>query len=293
MAATSKTQGRVPKERAMSLTRVLNAPRQLVWEALTRPEHMVHWMSSKEWTTPSATVDLREGGAYRVEMRPLEGGEGFFFEGVYDEIVEPELIVQSLTDGRVMRTTLEDAGPGKTKLTISWEMAEAEELERQGYTEFLDKLAAFLADRRADKPEVIVTKVIDAPRERVFKAWTDAEELKRWFGPRGFSIPTAVSDARPGGAFRVVMRFAQGDGKDYPSTGTYREVVPPERIVMRMAGEGADGRIADSILTVTFTERAGKTLVIIHHTGMPGSELGGAAQGWAQSLDKLAGVLAA
>jgi uncharacterized protein YndB with AHSA1/START domain len=293
MTAASKTQGLVPKNRVMSMTRTLNAPRELVWEVYTQPEHMVHWLASNDWTTPSAEVDLRPGGRHRVEMRPLEGGEGFFFEGVYDEIVEPELLVLRIGDGRIMRTTLEDLGGSKTKLTIAWEMAEAEELERQGYSQILDKLAAYVVDRRPDKPEIIITREFEAPREVVFKAWTDPAQLRQWFGPNGFSVPTAESDPRPGGVFRVVMRFSAGDGKDYPSTGTYREVIAPERIVMTMAGEGADGSITDSLLTLTFTERAGKTLLILHHTAGAGKGLGGAAEGWKQSLDKLAKLIAA
>jgi len=292
MAATTKTQGRMPTQRVMTLTRTLNAPRDLVWQVYTQPEHIVHWMAANDWTTPSAQSDPRTGGRVRIEMRPLEGGEGFFLEGIYEEVVEPELIVLAIGDGRILRTTLEDAGPGKTTITLSWEMAREEELERQGYTQILDKLTAYLADRRPNKPEIVLTRVIDAPRERVFRAWTDPKQLKHWFGPQGFTIPSAESDPRPGGTFRVVMRFAEGDGKDYPSTGTYREVVPPERIVMTMAGQGAEGSIDDSLLTVTFTERAGKTLLILHHTaGASGKELGGAAQGWTQSLDKLAKFL--
>lgn len=292
MAASDSSDAtvRAPSERAMTLARVFDAPRELVWRVYTRPEHMVHWMASKEWTTPSAEADLRPGGRFRIEMRPLEGGEGFFFEGVYDEIVEPERIVQKLGDGRVMRTTFEDLGGGKTRLTLTWEMALGEELERQGYTQILDKLAAYLADRRADKPELILTRVFDAPRDLVFDAWTQPEHLRHWFGPKGFTTPTAGSDVRPGGAFRIAMRAP--DGTVYWAQGVYRELVRPERIVCTMSGEGEEGTIADSLLTVTFLERSGKTLVIVHQTGVPLSGLAGASQGWSESLDKLAAHLA-
>jgi uncharacterized protein YndB with AHSA1/START domain len=273
------------------MTRVFDAPRDLVWRAYTEPEHVVHWLSSKEWTTPSAQIELRPGGTFKVEMRPLDGGEGFVFGGTYDEIKEPELIVQVIGDGRIMRTTFEEAGAGRTKLTLSWEMAMDEALERQGYTEILDKLTGYIRDRRKDKREVLLTRVFDAPRQLVFDAFTKPEHLRHWFGPNGFTVPTAESDPRPGGAFRVCMNFTDGDGKDYWATGTYKEVVPPQRIVMTMSGEGTAGNIADTHLTITFTERGGKTLVIIHQTGLPLTEVAGASQGWTESLDKLAEYL--
>jgi uncharacterized protein YndB with AHSA1/START domain len=285
-----KTSDRVPTERVMTLTRVFDAPRELVWKAFTQAEHIVHWMASKDWTTPSAETDPRQGGRFRIEMRALEGGEGFFFEGVYTEIVEPERIVQSISDGRVMRTTFEDLGGGRTRLTLTWEMAMSEDLERQGYTQILDKFTEYLRDRRADKAELILTRVFDAPRELVFAAWTEAEHLKRWFGPNGFTIPIAESEVRPGGAFRVCMRAP--DGTDYWAKGVYREIVAPERIVCTMSGEGTEGNITDTLLTVTFAPQAGKTRVIVHQTGIPPTERRGASQGWSESLDKLAADLA-
>jgi uncharacterized protein YndB with AHSA1/START domain len=284
---------RVPVKRVMTMTRVFDAPRELVWRVYTEPEHIVHWLSAKEWTTPSAAIDLRRGGTFNVEMRPFDpkAGEGFFMGGTYDEIKEPELIVQLLGDGRIMRTTFEDAGAGKTKLTLSWEMAMDEALERQGYTEILEKLTGYLRDRRTGEPEVILTRLFDAPRDIVFDAFTNPEHLRHWFGPNGFTVPTAESDARPGGKFAVCMNFTDGDGKDYWARGEYKEVVPPQRLVMTMSGEGSDGNIEDTHVTITFTERGGKTLVIIHQTGMPIAQIAGASQGWTQSLDKLAAYL--
>jgi uncharacterized protein YndB with AHSA1/START domain len=88
------------------------------------------------------------------------------------------------------------------------------------------------------------------------------------------------------------MNFTDGDGKDYWARGEYKEVVPPQRLVMTMSGEGADGNIEGTQVTITFTTRGGKTLVIIHQTGMPITQIAGASQGWSESLDKLAVYLA-
>jgi uncharacterized protein YndB with AHSA1/START domain len=285
------TAAKTPTRRVMTLTRDLDAPRDLVWSVYTQPEHIVHWLAASDWTTPSAEVDARRGGRFKVEMRPLNGTEGFFFEGTYDEVIEHELLVLEIGDGRIMRTTFEDLGPKKTRLTLSWEMALDEAQERQGYTQILDKLTEFVRDRRPNKRELIITRVFDAPRDLVWKAFTEPDRLRQWFSPKGFETTTAEADLRPGGAFGVVMRFTEGDGKDYPATGTYREVVAPSRIVMTMSGEGTDGTIADTHLTITLLERGGRTLVIIHQTGMPLTETAGASEGWTQILDKLAEYL--
>src|SRR5438093_9715892 len=82
--------------------------------------------------------------------------------------------------------------------------------------------------------EFTITRVFDAPRELVWKAWTDPEQVARWFGPRGISTPrsTITMDVRPGGTFALTM-IGDDDGKEYPSGGTFLEVVEPERLVWR------------------------------------------------------------
>jgi uncharacterized protein YndB with AHSA1/START domain len=282
---------KMPTNRVMTLTRDFDAPRDLVWKVYTQPEHIVHWMAANDWTTPSADVDARRGGRFKVEMRALNEQEGFLFEGVYDEVVEPELLVLAIGDGRIMRTTFEDLDGKRTRLVLSWEMALDEAQERLGYTQILDKLTRYLKDRSPTKPEIIITRVFDAPRDLVFKAFTEPDRLKQWFGPKGFTVPTAESDPRPGGAFRLGMKMAEGDGTVYWVTGTYRAVVPPERIVMTMSGEGTEGDAKDTQLTITLLERDGRTLVILHQTGMPLGAIAGASEGWTQSLDKLAALL--
>ena len=83
----------------------------------------------------------------------------------------------------------------------------------------------------AAKGSVVITRIFDAPRERVWKAWTDPEQLKHWWGPKGFTTPVFRADLRVGGALLYCMRSPEG--KDYWGTGVYREIVPVTRIVTR------------------------------------------------------------
>ena len=131
--------------RVLTLTRVFDAPRELVWKAYTDPKHIVKWMFANDWESPFAETDVRPGGAFRIGMRPADHSEeGFAFEGEYREVVKPDRIVQVIGDGRVVTTTFEDQG-GRTKLTLSLEMAMSEEQERAGWTQILENFARHVA----------------------------------------------------------------------------------------------------------------------------------------------------
>jgi uncharacterized protein YndB with AHSA1/START domain len=131
--------------RTLTLTRVFDAPRDLVWTAYTDPAHITKWMFANDWETPYATVDVRAGGKFNIGMRPADHSEqGFDFGGTYREVVKPLRIVQVADDGRVLTTTFEEV-LGGTKLTLALEMAMSEEQERGGYSQILDHFAAHLA----------------------------------------------------------------------------------------------------------------------------------------------------
>lgn len=143
--------------------------------------------------------------------------------------------------------------------------------------------------------EITLTRVYDAPREEIFAMWTEAHHLARWWGPDGFTAPRVESDPRPGGALVIVMA---GPG-DFEETlrATYRDVVPPERLVVDSAVDGADGtRFLESSHTVTFADAGGKTEVTVHARasvfrpeGL--AALDGMLAGWAQSLQCLDDVV--
>ncbi|HVK42452.1 MAG TPA: SRPBCC family protein [Phenylobacterium sp.] len=81
----------------------------------------------------------------------------------------------------------------------------------------------------ANDRELVLTRIIDVPREKLYRAWTEPELLKQWFAPKPFTVPVAEVDVRPGGSSLIVMRDAEGN--DYPNSGIFLEVVPNEKIV--------------------------------------------------------------
>lgn len=138
---------------------------------------------------------------------------------------------------------------------------------------------------------VAVTRVFDAPRERVFAAWTQAEHLAHWFGPKGFRIHSCEADPRPGGVFRLCMRSPEGI--DYWVRGTYQEVVAPERLVVRCFADDAKGvqRLEETI-TLDLADEGDRTRLTLRATAAgTGAEaaamLRGMEQGWSETLDRL------
>jgi uncharacterized protein YndB with AHSA1/START domain len=132
--------------------------------------------------------------------------------------------------------------------------------------------------------EFTITRVYDAPRELVWEAWTDPEHVARWFGPRGITTPrsTITMDVRPGGTFELTM-VSDDDGTEYPSGGTFLEVVEPERLVWR-------DRNIDMTVTIMFADLGDRTEMTCHVVG----ETGGAEayDGWSTMLDKLGELVA-
>ena len=138
----------------------------------------------------------------------------------------------------------------------------------------------------AEAGRIEVARMIDAPREDVFQAWTDPDQLRSWWGPGEFTCPEAEVDLRPGGCYRLVMQPAGGDS--FVVAGTYREVDPPARLVYTWrweTGPAADG--SESLVSVDFHERGSRTELVLTHTDFPASHGPAPYQmGWEGGLDK-------
>jgi len=151
-------------------------------------------------------------------------------------------------------------------------------------------------------------RVFDAPRELVWKAWTERESLMQWFGPKGFTMSTAKMDFRPGGSFHYCMRLANGN--EMWGKFVYREIVAPEKIVLVNSFSDAAGGLArhpmsptwplEMLATTTFAEQGDKTLLTIRWKPLNATEEeqktfdaghGGMRQGWTGTFEQLTAYL--
>jgi uncharacterized protein YndB with AHSA1/START domain len=139
---------------------------------------------------------------------------------------------------------------------------------------------------------VIVRRIIAAGREQVFRHWTDPEQLRRWWGPGGFSCPEAVVDLRPGGSYRLVMQPHAGPTMSV--TGVYRQVDPPSHLVYTWRWDsGPAAAEHESLVTVNFDDLGdGRTQVTVTHDRFPPDhDRSPYSSGWEEGLAKLDAVI--
>lgn len=157
--------------------------------------------------------------------------------------------------------------------------------------------------------EYVITRVFDAPRELLWKAWTDPMLVAEWWGPKCFTTPVCEMDVRPGGAYRVVMRSP--DGVDYPLKGRYEEVVAPKLLVYTvdmsehpkdwhdLLTKQLEGKEADTsrlLCRVSFEDEGGKTRLTVRSVFdsivvRDAFVKMGMETGWGEMLAKLAALL--
>jgi len=281
-------------ERAFAVTRVFDAPRDLVWRMWTDPDHIAQWWGPNGFRNTIFEMDVRPGGVWRFVMHGPDGTD-YQNKFVYVDVVEPERIVYDHVTGPLFRATATFAEQdGKTSVTVEMMFETAELRDRVekefGAVEGLKQTLVRLGDRlaAATKESMVLTREFDAPRDMVFKAWTDPKQLARWWGPKYFTNPVCELDVRRGGAIKVDMKGP--DGTVYPMGGTFHEIDAPKRLIF--TSTAFDGAL-EVFNTVTFVERNGKTTVTVNAVVMKSTPevagaLAGMREGWTQSLDKLA-----
>jgi uncharacterized protein YndB with AHSA1/START domain len=140
--------------------------------------------------------------------------------------------------------------------------------------------------------ELVVTRILDAPRRLVFQAWTEPDRVARWWGPQGFTTIYCDMDVRRGGTFRASMRSPEGTV--HCRRGVYCEVVEPERRVFTFAWEDAEGKPGhETVVTVTFADRDGKTELTLRQAVFETVAARNSHQrGWTSTLQRFAEYLA-
>jgi uncharacterized protein YndB with AHSA1/START domain len=305
--------------RELVISRLIDAPRDLVFKAWTHPDHVGQWWGPDGFTTTTREIDVRPGGVWRYVMH---GPDGTDYPNRIDfrEIAEPERLVYDHSGdspddpSRFLTTVTFEDQAGKTLLTMRalFETAALRDQvvreygAEEGGKQHLARLAVHLENTAiATEDELIIARTFDAPRELVFRCWTEPEHFQRWWGPQTFDTPSCTIDARPGGAILFNMRSTEYD-MDIWAGGVYREVTPPSRIVVTdyftdPAGNKVSPRSygmsdvfpEEALVTVDFVEHEGKTTLFMRQT-IPAlaPEREGATVGWSESFDKLDAYLA-
>ncbi len=144
--------------------------------------------------------------------------------------------------------------------------------------------------------EITFTRILNAPRELVFKAWTDETHMAQWWGPKGFTNPVCTMDVRPDGSLYIAMTAP--NGMAYPTKGTFHEISEPGRLVFTTTAfddeHGTPG--IEMLNTVTFEEQDGKTKLTLRVTPVKvlpafAEAVTGMNKGWNESLDRLTAVV--
>ena len=285
-------------DREIRISRTFHAPPELVWEAFTNPEHVEKWWGPKGFTTTTEVMDVRTGGEWKHVMK---GPDGTLYpnHSVYTAVEKPRLIAYKHAGRREggpgvafeAFVTFEPEGEG-TRVTLRQVFTSSEARDKvirefgavEGGKSHLESLSEFLAHLAATDRDFVVTRTFDAPRERVFAAWTEPEQMAQWWGPQGCTVPVCEMDVRPGGRIHIVIRSPQGD---FPIVGEYVEIVRPSRIVMRRDRK---------LTTVLFDEHFGKTTLTLVQTfetpaDAEANRKSGAVEGWGQTFEKLDALL--
>jgi uncharacterized protein YndB with AHSA1/START domain len=307
------------EEHVLTIVRTFDAPRDLVWKAMTDPAMAVQWNGPRGFRTTEFVAPDQPGSRWHMTMTGNIPGktEGRVLKqgGTTLAIDPPRRLVYTYAwDDR--STVGLDASP-YAENTVTIELEEdgdktvmtftqkpfATEGERDGHNtgwnSAFDKFAEFLlaapqdhAQASPDVPtELHLKRFFGAPRPLVFDCFTRAEMLREWFGPRGFTVPVCEFDARVGGKIRLDMQGP--DGTLYPSVGEVVEFDPPFRFNMKLQPLDAQAKpIFENSTSLAFAEVDGGTMVsldvyVVQRTAAATRPLQGMTEGWKQTLDKL------
>lgn len=314
------------------ISRTFAAPRELVWQAWTDPKHVGRWWGPAGFTTTTHSMDFRPGGTWRYTMHGPDGRDyGNLVK--YIEIDTPTKLIYTLggegSDESVhFRSEVHFESVGEngrsTKVTMrsTFPTAEARDfvIKDHGAVEGgkqhlanLEDYVASMSAGEANEAPFTINQVFNAPREKVWDAWTKQEHLVRWFGPKGFTMKHATVDLRVGGMFHYCMKHPQG--MEMWGKWVFQTINPPDKLEFISSFSNAKGEVVPAPFpglenfppevwsTVTFVEHAGKgrgTLVTLEAKQFNGTQAqrdffagfhGSMRQGWTGTLQQLAEFL--
>lgn len=313
------TQVDMSSDREIVISRVMNAPRELVFKAWSDPKHVNQWWGPNGFTNTFTKFELKTGGMWVYTML---GPDGVIYPNwiKFEEVILGEKLVYShgaeLNEPAHFHVTVtfQSEGTGKTKVTQKSVFPSKEARDYvvenfgalEGGKQHIAKMEAYakkLEESRGVEP-FIHTRTFDASMELMFQLWTDPEHMKHWSGPKGVTIKYSNIDFRPGGRNHYCM--VTPDGNEMWGLQVYREIDRPRSFVYVNSFSNEKGEVTrppfsdswplEMLTTISFIEKDGKTTVQIEwlpinctdeeiktfNAGRPGMH-----QGWGGSLDKL------
>jgi len=274
-------------DREITISKVLNAPIELVWEVWTNPEHIKNWWGPNGFTNTIHQMDVKPGGNWDFIMHGPDGTD-YKNKSVFKEIIKNKKIVYDHISGPRFRATIEFEKKAD-KTFLKWHMIFESKEEfiqvvktfkaDEGLKQNVDKLETYL-DKRFD---VVIERTFNAPVEKVWKAITDIDQMKQWFFPQ-------LEQFKPENGFET--RFnVHHEGKDFLHIWKIKEAIPLKKISVEWKYEGYPG---NSLVTFELFEQEHKTKLVLTHEGIetlnPGKypELSkkNFTEGWTQFMDK-------
>lgn len=296
------------------VTRHFDAPRQLVWDTWTKPEHVVKWWGPRQYGTGSEQVkmDVRTGGSY---LFPMVGPDGSttWSGGTYEEVTPISRIkcTDSFMDAEGNRVrasyypgfpegwpevmpmtvdfTEEDRG---TCLTITYDLVDdpkimqmiADNGMEEGWHQSLDKFAEVVEERK-----LVISRLVDAPQHLVWQAFSQPEHLIKWWGPTGFTNTFEKFEFREGGEWLFMMHGP--DGKDWPNKIVFTTIHPEEYVAYDHSDQDGNDAFKADIRMDKQGDRTMVTLSLCFDSKAARDEkvrAVGAIDGGFQTLSKLA-----
>lgn len=228
------------KSNEIHLTRVYDAPVQVVWDAWTDPEQVAQWWGPRGFTLTTHSKDLRPGGYWDYTMHGPDGTD-YMNKTVYHEVEPCRKLVYDHggNDDRppLFRVTvLFSESNGKTTMEMTMALPSPEQMvaikkvikEASGNSTW-DRLAEYLSETKLGRASFVINRSFDAPVDRVFEMWTDPEHLARWLPPDGFEMEYRRAEIREGGSCFFQMKNQAGVA--FCGLFLYREITRPQRIV--------------------------------------------------------------
>lgn len=310
------------KSNELKITRVYDAPLQIVWDAWNDPEQAAQWWGPRGFTITTHSKDLKAGGHWHYTMHGPDGGE-YANKTKYLEVEEYAKLVYDHGGNDEQKplfrvTVLFSGSNGKTTMdmTMTLPTAEAAEqtrgfIKKAGGDTTWDRFTEYLEKTSSGKEIFVLNRSFNAPIETMFEMWTNPAHLSKWVAPTGFDMEFIECNIRPGGNTFSCMS-GQGGMKMY-GRAHYLEIEKPHRIVYTQQFADEKGNLsrhpmaptwpATMLTTVNLTaegpEQTRVTLTWECYGDVTAEELatfiqarGGMTQGWTGSLDKLEEYLA-